>query len=602
MFIREIHKKNKGADTIYTYHRLMESVRTPNGPRQRILLNLGTVDLPQEELKTLANRIEEIVTGQTNFHAPDTHVEDLAQHYARLLRRKEMTGIVPQETQTPDWETVNLNTMAMGESRTIGGEAIAWWAFRKLGLDQLLLDLGVTEEKVHQAALLIIGRLLYPASERETAYWGRYLSGLEELLGANFQSMSNNALYRLSDKLIESKETIENFLVKQERDLFDLDEKIILYDLTNTYFEFRAAQSTTARRGFSKEKRSDCPLVTLALVLDEDGFPKASRVFPGNVSEPSTLVYILDRLKAERSLLDSAPTVIMDAGIATKENLDLIRQTGFHYICVSRTRPTEVPQEGLLVIKEDGDEKVEVKKLTEDGETVLYCQSTGRRKKEEAIKSRLQKRFEEGLTAIAASLKKKRGIKAYDKVMTRLGRLQEKYPTINQFYQVKVEHKDGLTQSITWEIKDDIKLQARFAGAYYLRSDRTDLDEKKLWSLYVMLIGVEDAFRSMKTDLGLRPIYHRKDGRIEAHLFITVLAYHLLTTIQGTLKEKGIRLRWQTIRSRMDTQVRVTGSVTNDRGQRIHIRLTTESEPFHQQIYRALAIPPMPLGMVKKKM
>ena len=206
------------------------------------------------------------------------------------------------------------------------------------------------------------------------------------------------------------------------------------------------------------------------------------------------------------------------------------------------------------------------------------------------------------MTAIAASLKKKRGIKAYDKVMTRLGRLQEKYPTINQFYQVKVEHKDGLTQSITWEIKDDIKLQARFAGAYYLRSDRTDLDEKKLWSLYVMLTGVEDAFRSMKTDLGLRPIYHRKDGRIEAHLFITVLAYHLLTTIQRTLKEKGIRLRWQTIRSRMDTQVRVTGSVTNDRGQRIHIRLTTEAEPFHQQIYRALAIPPMPLGMVKKKM
>jgi transposase len=563
---------------------------------------MGTVDLPQEELKVLANRIEEIITGQTTFHPPSPHIEDLAQHYARLLRRKEMTGIPPQAAQTPDWERVNLNTMAMGESRTIGGEAIAWWAFRELGLERLLSDLGLSKEKVDQAALLIIGRLLYPASERETAYWGRHLSGLEELLGADYQRMSHNALYRLSDKLVDLKETIESFLSKRERDLFDLEEKIILYDLTNTYFEGRPDRSTSARRGFSKEKRSDCPLVTLALVLDEDGFPKASRVFPGNVSEPSTLGTILDHLKAERSGLKPAPTVIMDAGIATKENLDLIRRAGYHHISVSRSRPKEIPLEGLLVIREDGEEKVAVKKLTEDGETVLYCQSTGRRKKEEAIKSRLQKHFEEGLTAIAASLGKKRGIKAYDKVMARLGRLQEKYPTINQFYQVKVAHKDGVAQSVTWEIKDDIKLQARFSGAYYLRSDRNDLDEKKLWSLYVMLTGVEDAFRSMKTELGLRPIYHQKDERIEAHLFITVLAYHLLNTIQRALKLKGIRLRWQTIRSRMATQARVTGSITNDRKQRIHIRLTTEAEPFHHQIYRALGLPTKPLGMVKKKM
>ena len=231
---------------------------------------------------------------------------------------------------------------------------------------------------------------------------------------------------------------------------------------------------------------------------------------------------------------------------------------------------------------------------------MLYCQSTGRRKKEDAIKSGLQKGFKEGLTTIAVSLRKKRGINAYGKVLARLGRLQEKYPTINQFYQIKVELKDGLAQSLTWEIRDDIKLQARFSGAFYFRSDRTDLDEKKLWFLYVMITGVEDAFRSMKTELGLRPFYHQKDERIKAHLFITVMAYHLLNTIQLPLKEKGLHLRWQTIRSRIPVQVRVTGSITNDRGQRIHIQLTTEAEPFHQQIYRALGFPPKPLGMVRR--
>ena len=606
MFIKEIIKKNPCYDKTFTCHRLVEAVRTPNGPRHRTLLNLGTLDIPKEEWKTLANRIEEILTGQQSLFAAPPHVESLASHYAQMLRRKEMQSVPSPPEQQPDWETVDLGSLSQGEPRTIGGEAVAYYAWGRLGLPQILSDLGFTREEIDRTALLAAGRLLHPASEKETALWAREFSALDELLGVDFQHLSNNALYRLSDKLVGQRKEIEKRLSEREREVFCLGEKIILYDLTNTYLTGSAHESHKAHHGRSKQKRNDCPLLTLALVLDEDGFPKASRVLEGNVSEPGTLRGFLEAFKAEPLgqllLPEKVPTVVIDAGIGTKGNLDLIRDQGFHYISVARSRPDEIPQEGLIVIKEDKHSIVRAKRLDQDGEVLLYCESTARVRKEEAIKARFQKRFEDGLASIVASLGKKRGVKRYEKVLERLGRLREKYPTIAQFYDVAVQHELGRVKNITWMIKDEKELSLRFAGSYYLRSDRSDLDEKELWSLYIMLTQVEDAFRCMKTDLGMRPVYHRKDHRQEGHLFITVLAYHLLVSIQRELKKKGIAHRWGTIRKQMAKQVRVTASLTNDKGERIHIRQTTDPEPFQYEIYRALGLPPKPLRAKRLRM
>ena len=376
-------------------------------------------------------------------------------------------------------------------------------------------------------------------------------------------------------------------------------EKIILYDITNTYLTGRAHESSLAHHGRSKQKRNDCPLLTLALVLDEDGFPKASRLLPGNVSESGTLRQFLEAFKAEReaqpSLLKEAPTVVIDAGVGTEKNLELIAGAGFHYICVSRSRPKETPEEGLVVIKEDKGSTIEAKRLDHNGEVLLYCQSSARARKEEAMKARFRKHFEEGLQSIASSLTKRRGVKSYEKVMERLGRLRERYPTIAQFYRVDVEQESSRVKRITWSIDHEEELRVRFSGSYYLRSDRSDLDEKELWSLYTMLTQVEEAFRCLKSELGLRPLYHRRDHRLEGHLFITVLAYHLLASIQRELKKKGIAHRWGTIRKRLATQMRVTNSITNNKGERIHIRQTTDPGPFHLEIYRALGLPPNPL-------
>jgi transposase len=453
---------------------------------------------------------------------------------------------------------------------------------------------------------LIIGRLLHPASERETMVWGQELSGLDEMLGVSFEHLSHNALYRLSDRLLEKRDEIEEQLAERERNLYQLKERIILYDLTNTFLEGNALKSGLARRGHSKEKRSDCPLLTLALVVDEDGFPKRSRILRGNLSDPETLKHFLEAYQKQQNqkgpLFKERPVVIVDAGIGTGDNLKLIGSMGFDYLSVSRSRPEERPaEEELEVIRQEANNTVRVKKIDLAEGVLVYCESSARAVKENSMKSRFQAYYEAGLKEITASLTKKRGIKKYGRVMERLGRLHEKYPTIARFYQLDVQHNDDIVNGISWKIDQEEELQSRFSGSYYLRSSRSDLEAKELWSLYIMLNRVEDSFRCLKSDLGLRPVYHQKDKRMEGHLFISVLAYHLLASLQKGLTEQGIHYRWDTIRTRMSNQTRVTTSITNQKGERIHIRATTDPEPFHFEIYRALGLPLRPLNTKRSK-
>ena len=604
MFIKEIVKRNSTSDKTFIYHRLMEAVRTPRGPRQRIILNLGRLDIPREDWKTLANRIEEILSGQVSFLSPAPNIESLAQHYAGMLRQKEMRSIpTPQEA---DWEKIDLNSLSQGEFRTIGGEAVAYDAFNRLGVPEILAQLGFKEERIHQAALLIIGRLLQPSSERETAMWGKELSALDELLGADFEHLSNNALYRISDELVKHRDDIENLLAQRERETLGLGEKIILYDLTNTYLTGRAHESSRSHRGHSKEKRDDRPLLTLALVLDEEGFPKKSQVLAGNASEPDSIKGFLEAYKSGLSrrlpLFKELPTVVIDAGVGTQDNLRLIREEGFQYITVSRSRPTEAPSEELVMIREEKDSTIKAKRLDRDEEVILYCESSARARKEESIKTRFQKRFEEGLEAIGSSLTKKGGHKSYGRVMERIGRLRERYPTIARFYKVDVQEEKGRVTRMGWSVDREKELETRFSGSYYIRSSRTDLDEKELWTLYMMLGQIEESFRCLKSELGLRPVFHRKDSRQEGHLFVSVLAYHLMATVQRDLRSKGLSHRWSTLRTRLSTHMRATASVTNEKGERIHLRQTGDPEPFHLEVYHALGLSAKPLKTKRMKM
>lgn len=574
-------------------------------------MNLGKLELPRAQWKLLADRIEAILTGQESLFTVPPTVEIPAQHYAQLLLHKKVTlhrAFDTYETETvPEYATVDLNSVTTTRIRTVGAETVGLSMFRELKLDTCLHQAGFSSEQVNLAALSVVGRLVHPASERGTRHWLQTTSGLGELLGMDTRGLSHNALYRIADRLYLEKEILERHLRLMERDLFSLEEKIILYDLTNTYFAGEARGNPKAKRGKSKQKRHDRPLVTLGLVVDEMGFPKVSRIFEGNVSEGKTLLQMIKELREEVGVVwqeeevqvrNHRVTVVMDAGLAWEDNLSLLLREGYDYVVVARNRPvdfSEINPDRLMTIKQEGDEKVEIALFEGEKENVLFCKSSKRLLKETAIRERFQKGFEEGLDQIVGSLTKKRGTKKYEKVLERIGRLKEKYAPMGQFYRIDVTEKDGKVTAIQWDFDKQQEAEDRYNGSYFLRTTRKDLSQESIWRLYVMLTQVEDAFRSLKEELKLRPIFHQKEQRSDSHLFITVLAYHLLNSIQVRLRWSGIHIRWGRLRMFLSTHALVTTSMTTKDNKRIYIRGCSEPEPFHRQIYQALGLPLKPI-------
>jgi len=384
-----------------------------------------------------------------------------------------------------------------------------------------------------------------------------------------------------------------------------LEEKIILYDLTNTFLEGSGKYNPKARYAKSKEKRNDCPLVTLALVLDMQGFPKKTRIYEGNISEPKTLERMIRGLSGqdtdENSLLK--PTIVLDAGIATEDNIKWLRGKSYHYIVVSRKRKKAIPSDvTMIAVREDEKQNTVLVQAglaenREADELELYCHSVDKEKKEEGIKNKFQGRYESELLTARNALDLKYGTKRYDKVVERIGRLKERYRLVSRGYKVTIE-KDNKTDkatNITWSRKKTEKT----SGVYCLRTDRKDLNEQQIWDIYTMLTDIEDAFRCMKSELGLRPIYHQKEARCDGHIFITVIAYHLLHTIRFKLRQRGVRFCWTTIRKQLSTQVRITTTMKRKDNKVVHIRKSSKAESLHQIIYDALNLSYQPGKTVK---
>ncbi len=290
-------------------------------------------------------------------------------------------------------------------------------------------------------------------------------------------------------------------------------------------------------------------------------------------------------------------TVIIDAGLSKEDNLQALKLLNYDYICVARNRHLkEIPKDGFVTIRHTKENKVEARLIKKEGESILYCRSLKKKLKEEAMKTKFQERFEADLKAVEDGLHKKGGTKNYEKVLQRIGRLREKHKRIAYFYHIDTRKKGDKAVHISWRLKSETKVDDRFSGSYYLRTSRTDLTEKEIWDLYVLLTDVEDSFRSMKSELGLRPSYHQLDKRIKGHLFITVLAYHVVNSILWLLHTKDIYLRWSTIRQFLSTQTRSITEMTKRDGNKIRIKTTSEPETFHKMIAKALLIKPKPLN------
>ena len=606
MFIRETIKSKKGKK--YVQHQLVESIRTPNGPRQNLLLNLGFLDLPRDQWKELANTIESELHGHQSLFSQNSEIEKLAKHYASVIIKeklnKESEKVEGQRDKTESkslFETVDINSVSTSDSRSIGVEHVVASSMQEYNLDKVLKKLKFNENQIDYARLLIAGRLAHPASERETVRWINENSAIRELLKTDAK-VYDNALHRTSCLLLENHEKIEQSLSETARGIFDLKETIILYDLTNTYFEGSKRNSKIAKPGRSKERRNDRPLVTLALTVDADGFPKQSRVLEGNVSEPGTLEDMLNKLSEANDGFDTDKTIVIDAGIATEENIEIIKQKRFQYVAVSRKR--SYPEDFWSGSTEKDlklyDEKtvLKVKLVKRDGEAWLHCHSELKEAKERAILEKKLEKFEQEIKKIRDGLMKKGTRKEYGSIVERIGRIKERYG-VGSLYDIEIHQVEGKVRKIEYNKNPRGKAKQQTVGDYILRTNRLDLTEREISKIHRSLTTVENSFRSMKSHLGLRPIHHKRDIMTCAHIFITVIAYHILAGILKKLHQKGINYNWDTIRNILSTHVRVTTTFKTEDGSTINVRNSTAPTIRQQEIYDALEIKKQPLKKVK---
>jgi transposase len=597
MFIRCTTIKTDPSGKTYQSFRLVETERVNGKVKQRTLINLGRFfDVPQAQWQSLSSRIDQLLTGQNSLLCIDldSDLEAMAQRYAAQIIASRST-IADKDTR---YEAVDIASVALVRPRRIGIEHLALQAVNQLTLDDKLKALGFNQHHVAAALGNIIGRMAAPASELATHGWLQATSGLGELIDYDFEKMSLDRLYQVSDQLWKHKEAIEAHLYQQERDLFGFDETITLYDLTNTFFEGEAKANPQAKRGRSKEKRSDCPLVTLGLVLDGSGFPRKSQIFPGNASEPKTLETMLQGLSGQ-----PGSTVILDAGIASEENIQYLIEHHYKYIVVSRKRKRDFDEDKATVVKDIPGQTVKAQRVVieETGEIELYCHSELREKKEQAMQDSFAEKYELALSSLHNGLSKKGSTKKYIKVLERIGRLNEKYARAAQHYDVTVTADEAQLNalSIEWKRVEKSNSQATHPGVYCLRSNLTDWDEEALWRTYTMLTDLEGVFRSLKSELGLRPIYHHKEERVNGHIFITLIAYHLVQTLRVQLKTEDCHDSWQTIRQKVENQQRITVTLQREDGKTIHLRKATKAEPQQSDLYKMLGISEQPGGIKK---
>ena len=621
MFIRRTQTRNRISGEPYVTFRLVQATRVGKAVKQATVLNLGShFDLPQAHWPALAQRIDELVLGQRSMleSALPEQVQVLAQRFAAQIiarqpavpslgapaapgaaptRAVPATPTASPASEVARYQEVDLDSLELVDPRSVGVEHAALAAMRHCGLEDKLKQLGLNRPQIAAALGNIVGRMAQPGSELATHAWLGETSALGELIDFDFQAMDLNRLYRASDALYKHREALQEHLFGRARSMFGLGQTITLYDLTNTYFEGVAAGVSKAKRGHSKECRSDCPLVTLAMALDASGFVRRVQFFAGNASEPATLQGMLTGL-------DAAPgaTVVMDAGIAAQANLTWLREQGYHYVVVSKLRQRQFDPAQATEVQSAGDVTIKLQRVQVDGdkgEVLLYCHSPAREEKDRAIDTAKATGLEAALIKLQASLTKPTGKTSHQDVATfmqRLGRAKQRFARAAQHYEITLstDPEGKLVTAITWVKSIKPGSAAAHPGVYCLRTTLVDQDNATLWRTYIMLTELESVFRSLKTDLGLRPVFHRVDRRVEGHLFISVLAYHFVHTLRLQLKAQGINDSWNTLRQAMATQRRVTVTLQRRDGRVVHVRKATRPKPRHQTLGSILKLDPNP--------
>jgi transposase len=522
MFLRRYLRTKNGKTHIY--YALVESVRTEAGPRQRVVAHLGELNHEQERQWQRTAR----------FH--NQQGED------RQLR------LFPDDHQVsspddPDVVRINLKSVGWANPRQFGDVWLALWLWKHLKLDESL-DRHVPQgkETIRPAdivAIEVINRLCEPCSEFALAEQWYASTGLEDLLGIPDSAVTKDRLYRTLDQLLRAQTAIECDLEKQLGTLFRLDYSLVLYDLTSTYFEGLAAENELAQRGYSRDHRSDCKQIVVALVLTKDGFPLAHRTFAGNTQDLKTVQTIVGEIETQFGT--SQRIWVMDRGMISDESLKFLGELNRRYLLATKRGElaefqADLGKTGWSPLPKNP--QVHVKLFERESVQYLLARSRPRRRKERAIRRRQRRGLATDLKKLSALVDAGK-LKKRDKILERVGRLKERYPKARGFVQINVTATKQPRLEWTW---DQAKYRQALAtdGAYLLRSNQPGWTAAEFWETYIQLTIVERAFRVLKSELFLRPIWHHYSGRTRAHVFVCVLAYALWKTLDHLAKRAGL--------------------------------------------------------------
>jgi transposase len=523
MFLRRYVRTVAGKKL--TYYALVECMRTDAGPRQRVVAHLGELNHDQEQRwqRTVVFHNRQGEARQLTLFPDDEHMP------------------LPDD---PNVVRICLDKVGWTNARSFGDVWLARWLWRYLKLDEIV-DRHVPQGKhtVRPAdviAIEVINRLCAPCSEFALAEHWYAASGLEDLLGVSDEAITKDRLYRMLDALQQAQAPIENDLRERLGALFDLSYDLLLYDLTSTYFEGLAEDNELAARGYSRDHRSDCRQIVLALVVTRDGFPLAHFSLAGNTQDGDTVASLVAQV--EKRFGKSRRVWVMDRGMISKKNLAFLTKPDRRYlIALKRSALAQfhkhLTQGGWQRLPDN--EEVEVQTVRRGRVTYLLARSLPRRRKERAMRRRQLLQLQAGLKKLQRRLRTGR-LKNRDKILEALGRLKGQCPKATPLLELATLPSEPTTLTWRWKVAK-IKYVLAHDGAYVLRTNQPGWSSQELWETYIQLTVVEKAFRVLKSDLLLRPIWHHYGGRTQAHVFICVLAYALWKTLDHLLKRAGLQ-------------------------------------------------------------
>lgn len=602
MFIKKNIKKVK--DKVYHQYLLVESVRTPKGPRHKPVVSLGDMKpRPAKEWLKLARMIEETLIGQLNlFDKKDKEILEIVEKIRK--RRQFEEDRKREEKDIPEKIEVNPLDIETTEHREFGTCFVVSFFWDLLNFDKILAGVGLSKDAIKLTLITVANRLIFPTSDLDTVKWAQRTS-ICELAGYPLAKLNDDKLYRLLDNLYPRREEIEKGLYEREVNLFNLEGSVVLIDFTSFYFEGSCKKNEKAKRGYSRDKRPDCKQLVLGAAIGKEGFPIATEIFEGNAVDSPSFPQMLKSIN--RRVEIEGKTLVFDRGIGTKKNMEFLRSyeedKGYKWVMASRYWEIseeeeeeiekgcwkEIPLTGKVAGKKDP--KVKVKLLRREGEkeSILLVLSEGRKEKDRAIRERQEKGVEEDIKSLSKRVETGK-LKDKSKIWEAVGRIRERYPMVGRYYKVSIEEKEEHQKLFFCKDEECLKKVQEMDGSYLLRTNKVNIDEEEIFRTYNLLSRIENVFKDLKGPVKTHPNRHHRDDRSEIHIFQGILALHIMTAIEQRLKDCGDHRQWETIRKELSTHQVCSIVIPAANGETYNIRKPSKVERQHYEIYHKLGI------------